>query len=167
MRVIGGKEPIANLDRRSTQPGVQEDELALADVLNNRHLATRAGDTDLAARIRSFETAFHMQTEAREVFDLTKESDETLALYGLERGKSEGFGWQCLVARRLAERGVRFVELVDGSSPDNWDQHADMAEHAKHAKAIDQPIAGLLRDRILPAGDRGRLSSGKMRSGRL
>ena len=146
VRVVGGKEPIANLDRRSTQPGVQEDELALADVLNNRHLAARAGDTDLAARIRSFETAFHMQTEAREVFDLAKESDETLALYGLERGKSEGFGWQCLVARRLAERGVRFVELVDGSSSDNWDQHADMAEHAKHAKAIDQPIAGLLRD---------------------
>jgi hypothetical protein len=146
VRVIGGKEPIANLDRRTTQPGAQEAELALADVLNNRHLAAHAGDTDLAARIRSFATAFHMQTEARDIFDLAQETDETHALYGLERGKTEGFAWQCLVARRLAERGVRFIELVDGSSSHNWDQHGDMAEHALHAKNIDQPIAGLLRD---------------------
>jgi membrane-anchored protein YejM (alkaline phosphatase superfamily) len=87
-----------------------------------------------------------MQTDAREVFELEKESEATLALYGLKRGQSEGFGWQCLVARRLAERGVRFIELVDGSSSNNWDQHGDMAEHAGHAKNIDQPIAGLLRD---------------------
>jgi Protein of unknown function (DUF1501) len=146
VRVIGGKEPIANLDRRSKQAGLQELELELADVLNNRHLRTRGGDTDLAARIRTFETAFHMQTDAREVFELEKESEATLALYGLKRGQSEGFGWQCLVARRLAERGVRFIELVDGSSSNNWDQHGDMAEHAGHAKNIDQPIAGLLRD---------------------
>jgi len=146
VRVIGGKEPIANLDRRTTQAGVQEDELALADVLNNRHLSVRAGDGDLSARIRSFETAFHMQSEAGAIFDLKEETDETHTLYGLERGKTEGFGWQCLVARRLAERGVRFIELVDGSSSHNWDQHGDMAEHAQHAKAIDQPIAGLLKD---------------------
>jgi hypothetical protein len=146
VRVIGGKEPIADLDRRTTQAGVQEGELALADVLNNRHLANRAGTGDLSARIRSFETAFHMQSEAGAIFDLKEETDETHALYGLERGKTEGFGWQCLVARRLAERGVRFIELVDGSSSHNWDQHGDMAEHAQHAKAIDQPIAGLLKD---------------------
>jgi hypothetical protein len=146
VRVVGGAEPIANLDRRTTQRGLQELELGLADVLNNRHLSQRVGDTDLAARIRTFETAFHMQTEAREVFDLAKESDSTLDLYGLKRGESTGFGWQCLVARRLAERGVRFIELVDGSSSKNWDQHGDMAEHAEHAKNIDQPIAGLLRD---------------------
>ncbi len=146
VRVVGGREPIANLERRSTLAGVQEDELALADALDNRHLATRAGDGDLSARIRSFETAFHMQSEAGAIFDLAQENDETHALYGLERGKTEGFGWQCLVARRLAERGVRFIELVDGSSSHNWDQHGDMAEHAKHAKNIDQPIAGLLKD---------------------
>jgi hypothetical protein len=87
-----------------------------------------------------------MQTEAREVFDLSKESDETLGLYGMKRGQTDGFGWQCIVARRLAERGVRFIELVDGSSSNNWDQHGDMADHAKHAKQIDQPIAGLLQD---------------------
>ncbi len=146
VRVIGGPEPIADLDRRSAQPGAQEAELALADVLNNRHLAAHGGDSDLNARIRSFQTAFHMQSEARDIFDLSKENDETHALYGLERGKTEGFGWQCLVARRLAEKGVRFIELVDGSSSHNWDQHGDMAEHAKHAKNIDQPIAGLLTD---------------------
>ena len=146
VRVVGGAEPIANLDRRSKQRGLQELELGLADVLNNRHLATRAYDTDLAARIRSFETAFHMQTDAQEAFDLGKESDSTLALYGVQRGNNDSFGWQCLVARRLAERGVRFIEIVDGSSSDNWDDHSNMADHGKSAKKIDQPIAGLLRD---------------------
>lgn len=146
VRVIPGKEPIANLDRRTHAASVQELELGLADALNRRHLVARGHDSDLAARIRTFETAFHMQTEAREVFDLSAESDETLALYGLKRGQTDGFGWPCLVGRRLAERGVRFIELVDGSSSHNWDQHGDMAEHAKHARNVDQPIAGLLQD---------------------
>jgi hypothetical protein len=146
VRVIPGKEPIANLDRRTKQSEMQELELGLAEAFNRRHLKLRNGDTELSARMRTFETAFHMQTEARDVFDLAKESDETLALYGMKRGQTDGFGWQCIVARRLAERGVRFIELVDGSSSNNWDQHGDMAEHAKHAKDIDQPIAGLLRD---------------------
>jgi hypothetical protein len=146
VRVIPGKEPIANLERRTPQVSVQELELGLADAFNRKHLQERANDSNLAARIRSFETAFHMQTEAKDVFDLGQESDATFGLYGMKRGQTEGFGWQCLVARRLAERGVRFIELVDGSSSHNWDQHGDMAEHAKHAKNIDQPIAGLLRD---------------------
>lgn len=146
VRVVPGKEPIADLDRRTKQAGMQELEIGLAEALNRKHLALRSNDSNLAARIRSFETAFHMQTEAHEVFELNKENDETLGLYGLKRGQSEGFGWQCLVARRLVERGVRFVELVDGSSSNNWDQHADMGEHAKHAKDIDQPVAGLLKD---------------------
>ncbi len=146
VRVVGGQEPITNLARRTQQRGLQELELGLADVLNNRHLQQRAGDTELSARIRSFETAFHMQAEAPEAFDVAKEDDKTLAMYGLKRGQSDGFGWQCLVARRLAERGVRFIELVDGSSSNNWDQHSNMPEHATHAKNIDQPLAGLLRD---------------------
>lgn len=146
VRVIPGKEPIADLAPRTRQAGLQELELGLAEALNRKHLQARGNDNTLAARIRTFETAFHMQTEARDAFDLAAESDETLELYGMKRGQADGFGWQCLVARRLAERGVRFIELVDGSSSDNWDQHADMAEHGKHAKAIDQPIAGLLRD---------------------
>jgi Protein of unknown function (DUF1501) len=146
VRVVPGKEPIANLDRRTKADGMQELEMGLAGALNRRHLAARGGDSELAARIRTFETAFHMQTEARDIFDVNGESDETHALYGMKRGQTDGFGWQCLVARRLVERGVRFVELVDGTSSNNWDQHGDMAEHAKHAKDIDQPVAGLLRD---------------------
>ena len=146
VRVIPGKEPIANLERRTRQGDLQELELGLAEAFNRRHLQARLNDNDLAARMRTFETAFHMQTEAREVFDLSRETDSTLALYGMKRGQNDGFGWQCIVARRLAERGVRFIELVDGSSSDNWDQHGDMAEHAKHARNIDRPISGLLRD---------------------
>jgi hypothetical protein len=146
VRVVPGKEPIANLDPRTRRRTVQELELGLAEAFNQQHLQARGRDTELAARIRTFETAFRMQTEARDVFDLSDESDETHALYGMKRGQTDGFGWPCLVARRLAERGVRFIEVVDGTSSHNWDQHGDMAEHAKHAKNIDQPISGLLRD---------------------
>ena len=146
VRVVPGKEPIANLEPRTPSVELQQLELGLADAFNRRHQLARATDSDLPARMQSFETAFSMQTEAREVFDLSQESAETHALYGLKPGQSDGFGWQCLVARRLAERGVRFIELVDGSSSDNWDQHSDMALHASHAKNIDQPIAGLLHD---------------------
>jgi hypothetical protein len=96
--------------------------------------------------MNSFETAFGMQAEMPEVFDLSKEDDATLKLYGLERGSTKGFAWQCLVARRLAERGVRFVELIDVGSSNNWDAHGDMLTHAPLAKNVDQPIAGLLRD---------------------
>lgn len=146
VRVIGGKEPIADLNPRTTLAGLQKMELEFADVLNNRHLSTRSNDTDLSARIRSFETAFRMQADAPEAFDIETESDDTIAMYGLKRGENQGFGWQCLVARRLAERGVRFIELVDGSSSHNWDQHGNMAEHADHAKVIDKPLSGLLKD---------------------
>jgi hypothetical protein len=146
VRVVPGKEPIANLDPRTKMSAVQELELGLAEAFNKKHLQERRNDSELAARMRTFETAFHMQTEARDVFDLSRESDATLAMYGLNRGQTDGFGWQCIIGRRLVERGVRFVELVDGTSSHNWDQHGDMAEHAKHARGIDQPIAGLLRD---------------------
>jgi len=145
VRVVGGQEPIENLGRRSTQK-LQELELGLADVLNNQHMKQRAADSNLSARIRNFETAFHMQSAAPDAFAIDQESDETLSTYGIQRGVNEGFGWKCLVAQRLAERGVRFIELVDGSSSHNWDQHGNMAEHAKHTKNIDQPLAGLLKD---------------------
>ncbi len=146
VRVIPGKEPIANLQPRTPSRDLQRMELGLAEAFNRKHQALRTTDKDLPARIQAFETAFSMQTEARDVFDLSGESAETHELYGLKPGQIDGFAWQCLVARRLVERGVRFVELVDGSSSHNWDQHGDMSEHAKHAKNIDQPIAGLLKD---------------------
>jgi uncharacterized protein (DUF1501 family) len=118
---------------------------ALAE-LNRDHLEQRDRDPNLDARLRSFETAFGMQSAAPEAFDLAKESDDTLKLYGLKRGQNTGFGWQCLAARRLVERGVRFVELIDTGSSGNWDSHGDMAEHGRLAKNIDLPIAGLLTD---------------------
>ncbi|WP_397569325.1 DUF1501 domain-containing protein [Schlesneria sp. T3-172] len=144
--VVPGPEPVANIHRRSPSSRLQELELAALARRNQRHLQSSDHDPLLAARIKSFETAFGMQAEMPEVFDLSKESDATLKLYGLERGSTKGFAWQCLVARRLAERGVRFVELIDVGSSSNWDAHGDMLTHAPLAANVDQPIAGLLKD---------------------
>lgn len=108
-RVVPGGDPIANLRPRTQPSDLQQLELALAAELNRKHLADRQTASDLAARMQSFETAFHMQTEAPEAFDLSKEPDSTLEMYGLERGKNDSFAWQCLIARRLAQRGVRFI----------------------------------------------------------
>ena len=144
--VLPGTEPVANIQRRVETSRLQELELGAMARMNLRHIATRSEDPLLTARIKSFETAFGMQAEMPEVFDLSKESDATLKLYGLERGSTKGFAWQCLVARRLAERGVRFVELIDVGSAENWDAHGDMLTHTPLAKNVDQAIAGLLRD---------------------
>jgi hypothetical protein len=145
-RIVPGAEPIPNLKPRAPSPEIQEMELGLVDFFNQRHLRQRESDAALATRIKSFETAYKMQKEAPEAFDLSKESDATLKLYGLERGSTSGFAWQCLVARRLAERGVRFVELIDSGASSNWDAHGDMQTCVPLAKNIDQPIAGLLTD---------------------
>ncbi|HUR44378.1 MAG TPA: DUF1501 domain-containing protein [Candidatus Saccharimonadales bacterium] len=144
--VVPGPEPVANIRRRVATSRLQELELAAMEQMNQNHLAQRSEDPLLSARMKSFETAFGMQMEMPDVFDLSHESDATLKLYGLERGNSKGFAWQCLVARRLAERGVRFIELIDSGSSDNWDSHGDMLLHAPMAKNVDQAIAGLLRD---------------------
>ena len=144
--VVPGKDPLPNVQPRVPGPEFQQMELDLLGKLNRKHLDERAADRALEARIRSFETAFGMQREAPEAFDLSKETDETLKLYGVDRGATSGFGWQCLVARRLAERGVRFLELIDVGSSNNWDSHGNMADHDRLAKAIDRPMAGLLSD---------------------
>jgi hypothetical protein len=144
--VVPGAQPVANLERRVATRRLQELELGELAALNQRHLTPRAEDPLLGARMKSFETAFGMQMELPDVFDLTRESDATLGLYGLERGSTRGFAWQCLVARRLAERGVRFIELIDTGSSDNWDAHGDMLTHTPLAKNVDQAVAGLLRD---------------------
>jgi hypothetical protein len=145
-RVVPGAEPIANLARRVPTTERQRIELDALNALNEAHRAERADDPHLSARIKSFETAAGMQTEMPAALDLSKESDETLALYGLKRGQRDGFGWQCLVARRLVERGVRFVELIHTGSSGNWDSHGDMAEHGRLAQQVDRPMAGLIRD---------------------
>lgn len=144
--VVPGAEPIANVKRRVTSSRLQELELGLMDRMNRRHLVMRDSDPLLQARIRSFETAFGMQMEVPEVFDLSKESDHTLGLYGLQRGQTTGFAWQCIMARRLVEQGVRFVELIDTGSSDNWDAHGDMLTHTPLAKNVDQAVAGMLQD---------------------
>ena len=147
-RIVPGPEPIPNMKRRAVSAEVQGTELEMVEYFNRQHLVGRETDSNLAARIKSFETAFGMQREAPEVFDVSRESDETLKLYGLERGTSKGFGWQCVVARRLAERGVRFVEVIDGgtSIDHNWDAHAHMGVYNRLARGVDRPIAGLLKD---------------------
>lgn len=147
VRVTPGDDPVPNLKPRQAVPSMQEMELDLLQRMNHRHLRERGGDdAALAARVQSFETAFGMQAEAPEAFDVTRESEATHALYGLERGATTGFAWQCLVARRLAERGVRFIELIDTGASHNWDSHGNMGEHDALARNVDQPIAGLLRD---------------------
>src|SRR6185437_13652445 len=101
-RVLPGKEPVPNVKRQAGTSGLQERELGFAATLNKNHLQSHGRDRDMAARIRSFETAFQMQFEAPEAFDLSKEAQQTLDLYGVKRGDTESFGWQCLIARRLA-----------------------------------------------------------------
>jgi hypothetical protein len=144
--IVPGPEPVANLRPRVPSASLQELELGLIADSNRRHLSTRAADPALEARVRSFETAFGMQSEAPEAFDVSAETDATLRLYGLERGSTAGFAWQCLVARRLVERGVRFVELIDSGSSNNWDSHSNMLDHVAMARNVDRPIAGLIRD---------------------
>jgi hypothetical protein len=145
-RVVPGGDPIANLRPRTSPADLQELELHLAEELNRKHLNDRAASFELAARMHSFETAFRMQTEAPEAFDLSKEPDATLEMYGLARGQTDSFAWQCLIARRLAQRGVRFIELIDSGSSGNWDSHGNMADHEPLAKKVDRPIAALLED---------------------
>ena len=120
--------------------------MELSSKANTKHLEERVADRALEARIRSFETAFGMQREAPEALDLSGETAATLKRYGVQPGQRTGFGWQCLVARRLAERGVRFIELIDVGSSNNWDAHGNMATHGPLAKNVDQPIAALITD---------------------
>lgn len=146
VRVISGDEPITDI-KPADPAALQTLELGLLQRLNVRHAqGPRSSDPMLAARIKSFETAYGMQKEAPDAFDLSKETDATLALYGLQRGQTKGFGWQCLAARRLAERGVRFIELIDSGSSNNWDAHGDMMTHEPLAKNVDQATAGLIKD---------------------
>jgi hypothetical protein len=145
-RVVPGAEPIANLTPRVADPGQQRLELDALRAFDEAHLASRHADPSLESRIRSFETAYGMQTEMPDALDLKTETDDTLSLYGLQRGQSDGFAWQCLVARRLVERGVRFVELIHTGSSNNWDSHGNMADHGRLAPEVDKPIAGLIQD---------------------
>jgi hypothetical protein len=143
--VVPGSEPVANVQPRVPADRQQRELRALRE-FNQEHLASRAGDPLLASRLRTFETAFGMQMAVPDAFDFSGETRGTLDSYGLQPGQTAGFGWQCLAARRLIERGVRFVELIDVGSSANWDAHGDMLTHEPLAKNVDRPIAALLTD---------------------
>ena len=142
------KNPISNLKNDQVTPDRQRRELDALRRLNDLHGKNRTEDSRLSARIESFGLAYRMQMQAPDAFDLTKETNKVLDLYGIDRKETETFGRQCLLARRLVERGVRFVQLyhtTGGFQP--WDQHSDLkGGHAKNALATDRPIAGLLKD---------------------
>jgi len=120
----------------------------LRAALSAAQASVRPGDRELEAVIAAGELAARMQVAAPAVFDLARETPETLALYGIDGGPAEKFGRQCLLARRLCEAGVRFVQVnySDDSNNPAWDQHSDMPKHALHARATDVPVAGLLAD---------------------
>jgi len=145
--VIRPTEPrILNLDPPMSLKGeAQKRYLGFVDRLNRKHSEGRPGETDLEARIQSFELAARMQTEAKDVLDFSDESEETLKLYGIDRDETKEFGSRCLIARRLVERGVRFVSIFTGNQ--TWDHHHTMLKNLPAAaKYVDQPAAALVID---------------------
>ncbi|HTG43236.1 MAG TPA: DUF1501 domain-containing protein [Verrucomicrobiae bacterium] len=137
--------PILNLTRPAAVS--RDDQRAQLDFIakiNGEHLTEHPGEPDLLARIQSFELAYRMQMEASDLADFSSESKETLSLYGLDQQVSSNIGRKCLMARRLIERGVRFVQVY---SDGEWDAHGDLAgNHGHHCASTDQPIHGLLTD---------------------
>ncbi|MEK6234475.1 MAG: DUF1501 domain-containing protein, partial [Planctomycetales bacterium] len=116
---------------------------------NEEHKQPRADNSNLSARIASYELAYKMQSAAPEAVDLGQESEETLGLYGVNEQRTDAFGRQCLLARRLVERGVRFIQIYSGGAHNdaNWDAHGNLKHnHDLHAGETDKPIAGLLKD---------------------
>src|SRR5579863_5029022 len=137
------KEPIPYLTGRGPLTQYQRYELEMLQKMNRLHAEARQQDSELEARIQAYELAFRMQAQAPDVFDIEKESEATKKLYGLDQEETRDFGWQCLLARRLSERGVRMVQTWHSY----WDQHSDLVRgHAQNARQVDKPIAGLLKD---------------------
>jgi len=145
-------DPILDLSAKSDHMTLEEERarLDLLTSLNENDSEKYPGSSELSARISSYELAYRMQACVPEAVDLSRESDETKQLYGLNDPVSAGYGRQCLLARRLIERGVRYVQLISGayvSAEDTWDAHANIAtNHRLHAHEVDQPIAGLITD---------------------
>jgi uncharacterized protein DUF1501 len=145
-------DPIVDLRPPSSVSSAQQRaRLDLLAKLNELDMQQYPGSSDLAARISSYELAFRMQGCAPEALDIARESEATRTLYGLDDAVTEPFGRQCLMARRLVEHGVRFVQLFHGGmgnqNVDTWDAHGDVkANHSQHAAESDRPIAGLLTD---------------------
>ena len=143
-----GNTPIVDLERR---PGISEAqqraELDMLRWLNRTYNNQRTHTSELDARIATYELAFRMQTAAPELTDLSAETRSTQSLYGLDDPVAAPFGRQCLLARRMVERGVRFVNVLHGAGPDRWDDHGNIQGRLpKHCREVDRPIGGLLND---------------------
>ena len=148
VRIVPGKEPVPDVAPAVPGP-LQALELAYRRRLDGRHLARSADDPELAGRTTSFDTAAGLQRAAPEALDLARESAATLAAYGAAPGDTTSYAAQCIMARRLVERGVRFVEIIDtvGACRDNWDAaHRDIKSHETYARRVDRPAAALIED---------------------
>jgi len=145
--LAGGDDPIKYLaNPKDVTDERQRAKLALLAQMNRQYAAERAEQSELEARIASYELAFKMQAEAPEAIDLAQESTETRELYGLDQKETASFGRMCLLARRLVERGVRFVQLYSGSGS-KWDAHSGLEKnHGDNCRSVDLPTAGLLKD---------------------
>jgi uncharacterized protein (DUF1501 family) len=147
IRLQGGAEPVPNLNAPAGVAAAQQrGKLDYLHQLNRRFAAEHPEQTELEARIASYELAFRMQAEAPEAVDLARESSALQSLYGIDEKETADFGRLCLLSRRLVERGVRFVQLYHGAGS-KWDAHAKIEEnHSRLCRAMDKPVAGLLRD---------------------
>lgn len=146
----GQGSPILNLSRPDgVSEAMQREMIDSIQTANNRHMESRVHNSDLASRIASYELAYKMQSAAPESVDLADEDEKTKQLYGIDNPETNDFGTRCLIARRLVDRGVRFIQLYSGGAhnDDNWDAHGDLElNHNRHAGRTDLPIAGLLKD---------------------
>ena len=146
----GSGSPLLDLATPAgTTEQTQRRSLDLLKSLNEEHLGSHPGDSELLARIESYELAFRMQSQAAAVVDLSNESPATLDLYGINHPRTADFGRKCLITRRLIENGVRFIQLYSGGGhiEDTWDGHSDcITNHTTHAGETDQPIAALIAD---------------------
>ena len=148
IQIQPGDEPLPYLQSPHADE-VRDIEFNLLAALNRQHAGRRAGDAQLAGRAAAVKSARGLQLAAPEALDLAAETDETHRLYGCKPGDRTSYAAQCMMARRLVERGVRFVEVIDsvGACRDNWDAaHRDIGSHAKYAERVDQPIGALIQD---------------------
>lgn len=143
-------DPILNLKHSGGMGEVEQRRIIDSlNQLNTQHYSSRYDNSNLSARIASYELAYRMQSTAPEAIDLEEESEETQSLYGMDNPQTADFGKKCLLSRRLVERGVRFIQIYSGGAhnDNNWDAHGDLEKnHNHHAGATDKPIAGLLKD---------------------
>jgi hypothetical protein len=146
--ISAAEAKIRNIVNDKLSPSEERQQFDLLQALNAEQLRKAPGDSELEAVIDSYELAFRMQSHTPGILDLSKEAKATLQLYGIGDPRTDNFGRQCLMARRLAEAGVRYIQVNYGDNTANpaWDQHSNLPKHADHAFAVDRPIAGLLTD---------------------